>query len=80
VISQCDNLLLMRVNSVADLAELSQVFSHVPASMVAEARSFQLGEMLAAGPVASTPIRLRMGERWSPEGGADLPTTWASRR
>ncbi|MEX0846656.1 MAG: ATP-binding protein [Ilumatobacteraceae bacterium] len=78
VISQCDNLLLMRVNSVADLDELASVFSHVPRSMVAEARSFQLGEMLAAGPIATTPMRLRMGERWSPEGGADLPTTWAA--
>lgn len=80
VISQCDNLLLMRVNSVTDLDELASVFSHVPRSMVAEARSFQLGEMLAAGPIASTPMRLRMGERWSPEGGADLPTTWATPR
>ena len=79
VISQCDNLLLMRVNSVGDLDELAQVFSHVPPGMIAEARSFRLGEMLAAGPVSPTPMRLRMGERWSPEGGADLPTTWARR-
>lgn len=80
VISQCDNLLLMRVNSVTDLAELSKVFSHIPATMIAEARSFQLGEMLAGGPVSPTPMRLRTGERWSPEGGADLPTTWAHMR
>lgn len=79
VLSQCDNLLLMRVNSSTDLDELALVFSHVPSTMIAESRSFQLGEMLAAGPVAATPIRLRMGERWSPEGGADLPTTWAER-
>ena len=62
---------------VADLDELSLVFSHVPKGMIAESRSFQLGEMLAAGPVAPTPMRLRMGGRWTPEGGADLPTTWA---
>jgi DNA helicase HerA-like ATPase len=80
VLSQCDNLLLMRVNSVADLDELAVVFSHVPKGMIAESRSFQLGEMLAAGPVSPTPMRLRMGERWTPEGGADLPTTWATRR
>jgi uncharacterized protein len=79
VISQCDNLLLMRVNSVGDLDELAQVFSHVPPGMIAEARSFRLGEVLAAGPVSPTPMRLRMGERWSPEGGADLPSTWARR-
>ncbi len=77
VISQCDNLLLMRVNSTADLLELSEVFAHVPASMVAEAKRFRLGEMIAAGPLAPTPIRLRVGERFTPEGGADLPTTWA---
>lgn len=79
VLSQCDNLLLMRVNSVADLDELALVFSHVPKGMIAESRSFQLGEMLAAGPVSPTPVRLRMGGRWTAEGGADLPTSWASR-
>lgn len=80
VLSQCDNLLLMRVNSVTDLSDLASVFSHVPAPMIAEAKSFAMGEMLAAGPIAATPLRLRTGERWSPEGGADLPTTWAARR
>lgn len=77
VLSQCDNLLLMRVNSVTDLADLAAVFSHVPATMIAEAKSFAMGEMLAAGPISATPQRLRTGERWSPEGGADLPITWA---
>jgi hypothetical protein len=77
VLSQCDNLLLMRVNSVDDLHQLQAVFSHVPAPMIAEASSFGLGEMLAAGPVTPTPLRLRMGSRLTPEGGADLPTDWA---
>jgi hypothetical protein len=45
--------------------------------MIAEASSFGLGEMLAAGPVTPTPLRLRMGSRLTPEGGADLPTDWA---
>ena len=30
VVSQCDNLLLMRMNSQADLADLSRLFSFVP--------------------------------------------------
>ena len=77
VVSQCDNLLLMRVNSTDDLRQLEAVFSHVPGPMIAEASSFGLGEMLAAGPVTPTPLRLRMGARLTPEGGADLPTTWA---
>jgi hypothetical protein len=48
--------------------------------MVHESSSFGLGEMLVAGPVAPTPLRVKMGTRLTPEGGADLPTDWARRR
>lgn len=78
VLSQCDNLVLMRMNSKADIEELGSVFSHVPRSMIVEAKSFQQGEMLVAGPISTTPLRVRAAERWCAEGGADLPTTWAS--
>jgi DNA helicase HerA-like ATPase len=77
VLSQCDNLLLMRVNSTSDLAEIAEVFSHVPASLVAEAKSHSMGEMLAAGPISPTPVRLQVAERWTKEGGADIPATWS---
>ena len=80
VLSQCDNLLLMRVNSVNDLDELATIFSHVPTSLVHEAGAHRMGEMLAAGPIAPTPLRLQVGSRWTKEGGADLPTDWAKRR
>ncbi|MFZ4720167.1 MAG: ATP-binding protein [Ilumatobacteraceae bacterium] len=79
VISQCDNLVLMRMNSVLDIEELAATFSHVPRAMIAEARSFVQGEMVVAGPIATPPMRVDVGERWCPEGGADLPTTWATR-
>ncbi len=78
ILSQCDNLVLMRMNSNADIEELAAVFSHVPPSMIAEAKSFRQGEMLVAGPIASPPLRVQVAERWCPEGGADLPTTWAN--
>ena len=77
VISQCDNLILMRMNSVLDIDELASIFSHVPRPMIEEARSFTQGEMLVAGPIATPAMRVNVGERWCPEGGADLPTTWA---
>jgi uncharacterized protein len=79
VVSQCDNLLLMRVNSSEDIARLAATFSHVPRPMLEESASFGLGEMLAAGPVSPVPMRLRTGARRTPEGGADLPTDWADR-
>lgn len=78
VLSQCDNLLLMRMNSRDDLRELARVFSHVPEGMINESTSFTQGEMLASGPIVRSPLRLQMGTRLTPEGGADLPTDWAT--
>ena len=37
VLSQCDNLLLMRMNSEADLGYLSDIFSFVPPSLIQRA-------------------------------------------
>ncbi len=80
VVSQCDNLLLMRMNSQADLADLSRIFSFVPEGLVAGAASFRQGQALVAGKVMPYASYVRMGERVSQEGGADVPTTWARRR
>lgn len=78
VTSQCDNVLLMRVNSASDLDALTEVFSVVPATMIAQAQAFRLGEMLVAGPIVPVPVRVHVAERWTVEGGADVPTTWTS--
>jgi hypothetical protein len=45
---------------------------------VREAGSFGLGEALVAGPISPVPMVVRVGSRLSAEGGADVPTTWAS--
>ena len=80
VVSQCDNLLLMRMNSEADLEDLSRLFSFVPRGLMAGARSFSMGEALVAGRLVPQATYVRMGERVSQEGGADVPVTWASPR
>ena len=72
VLSQCDNLVLMRMNSAADLAHLVQSFSFVPPSIFDEARHFRLGEALIAGKVSPHPTLVRFGARISEEGGADV--------
>ena len=79
VVSQCDNLVLMRMNSAADLAYAGEIFSFVPAGLLARARTFGLGEALVAGKLSSHPAFVRMGPRISEEGGADVPSTWAER-
>ena len=76
VLSQCDNLVLMRMNSIADLGHVARVFSAVPAGLIDRATTFAQGEALVAGPVASHPALIRFGSRISQEGGADV-AGWA---
>jgi uncharacterized protein len=76
VLSQCDNLVLMRMNSAADLAHIGSVFSFVPPGLVERAMTFRQGEALVAGKIASHPALIRFGERFSEEGGADV-AGWA---
>ena len=81
VVSQCDNLLLMRMNSMADVADLSRLFSFVPPGLMAGAPSFGMGQALVAGKIfPQGAAYVQMGARLSQEGGADIPTTWAQAR
>jgi hypothetical protein len=77
VLSQCDNLLLMRMNSEADLEYLSDTFSFVPPGLIQRATTFGLGETLVAGKFFPHPTYVKFGARISQEGGADIPTAWA---
>jgi uncharacterized protein len=77
VLSQCDNLVLMRVNSAGDRAALASRFGFVPPELVELAGTFGLGESLLAGKVSPDPQLARTGARLTPEGGADIPTDWA---
>lgn len=77
VISQCDNLLLMKMNSTSDLASLSDTFSYAPKGLIDLAAGFGLGEGLAAGKIAPDPLLFKSGSRLTLEGGGDVPSTWA---
>jgi hypothetical protein len=78
VISQCDNLVLMRLNSAADAAFAQGVFSFVPPRIVEQASAFRLGEALVAGKLSPHPALVRFGARIAEEGGSDVPATWAA--
>jgi DNA helicase HerA-like ATPase len=77
VVSQCDNLVLMRMNSIADVGHLTELFSFVPPSLLQRATGFRLGEALVAGKIVPTPSFVRFGARVSEEGGSDVPADWA---
>ena len=77
IISQCDNLVLMRMASAADLAYTGELLSFAPHGLLEGATSFRLGEALVAGKLASHPALIRFGRRVAEEGGGDVEARWA---
>jgi DNA helicase HerA-like ATPase len=80
VISQCDNLILMKMNSRGDLSYISEMFSQVPVSLLDLSPSFRQGEALLAGKYVPSPTLVKFEGRLSIEGGSDVPSPWAARR
>lgn len=78
VLSQCDNLVLMRMNSPGDIAHLAGLFSYAPPTLLARSSVLRLGEALVAGRIAPHPVFVRIGTRVAQEGGGDVPATWAT--
>ena len=78
VLAQCDNLILLRMNSTVDVDHLTKVFGFVPPTLLHQAAAFRLGEGLVAGKISSHALRYQGARRWTREGGADVPATWAS--
>jgi DNA helicase HerA-like ATPase len=72
VISQCDNLALMRMDSPEDLAEIGRIFGFVPADLLSEASRFRQGQSLFAGGFIEEPTIVQMGARLTAEGGSDV--------
>ena len=77
VLSQCDNLMLMRMNSASDLNHLAALLSQIPESLLQQALNFSQGESLLAGRIVQNPTFARFEGRISMEGGSDIATTWA---
>ncbi|WP_082590598.1 ATP-binding protein [Agromyces sp. Soil535] len=72
IISQCDNLALMKMTSPVDLAELGTYFGYAPTSLLARSPWFRQGEALFAGGFVPTPSLVKMNARLTPEGGSDV--------
>ena len=73
IVSQCDNLTLMRMNSRDDLDQLAVTFGFVPRSLLTQAARFRQGEALVGGGFVPMPSIVRVRQRITPEGGIDVP-------
>ncbi|NYD67232.1 ATP-binding protein [Agromyces atrinae] len=72
ILSQCDNLALMKMSSPVDLEGLATYFGFAPEGMLAASPWFRQGEALFAGGFVPAPTLVQMGERLTPEGGYDV--------
>lgn len=72
VLSQCDNLALMRVNAPRDLAEIAEVFGFAPEEAIRRSSDFTQGQALFAGGFVAEPTFVQMGERITEEAGGDV--------
>jgi DNA helicase HerA-like ATPase len=80
VVSECDNLVLMRMNSSKDLNYIAESFSQVPPPLLGQSPGFSQGEALLSGKIVSGEAFAKFEGRLSYEGGSDVPTTWAEQR
>ena len=80
VLSQGENLFLMRMNTASDIEHLATTFSHLLSALIREAASFQQRQGLVAGRIAGNSMLFQKGSRYSVEGGGDIPSTWARQR
>jgi hypothetical protein len=78
VMTQCDNQIVMRMLSSADLATVTEAFSQIPSSLIHECTKFETGNALIAGRIASVPTFVKFDGRVSEEGGADMVVNWAN--
>jgi DNA helicase HerA-like ATPase len=79
ILSQCDNLVLMKMISASDLAYVSQGFSQAPGTFLDQSPHFAQGECLLAGKIVQNPTFCAFEGRLSEEGGTDVPASWTSR-
>lgn len=72
ILSQCDNLALMRMSSSADLDELLKSLSYAPGDIARLSPGFKQGQALFAGGFIDSPQQVQMRARITEEGGADV--------
>ncbi|MGW2663743.1 ATP-binding protein [Nocardia tengchongensis] len=72
IISQCDNLALMKMTSPTDLDELGTYFGYAPTALLEHSPWFRQGEALFAGGFVPAPVLAKVGSRLTYEGGSDV--------
>lgn len=76
VLTQCGNVVLMKMVSKSDLDALQDSFSFVPETLLERAKWFKQGEALIIGGITPWPCLVHFEGRKTQEGGRDLDVHW----
>jgi DNA helicase HerA-like ATPase len=72
LLSQCDNLCLMKMSNPADVQLVKERFGFMPASLAARALEFSKGQMVLCGEFVDDPVVVQVSPRRTVEGGRSL--------
>jgi hypothetical protein len=72
LLSQCDNLCLMKMSNPADVELVKDRFGFIPPSLAARALEAQLGQMVLCGQWVDDPVLAQVSPRRTVEGGRSL--------
>jgi hypothetical protein len=72
LLSQCDNLCLMKMSNPADVRLAQDRFGFVPAGWAERALRFKKGEILLSGQLVERPVYAKVAPRRTVEGGRSL--------
>lgn len=72
ILSQCDNVALMKMTSPADLAQLGSTFGFIPPGLLERSPGFRQGQVIFAGGFIEEPSVVQVRRRLTREGGADV--------
>jgi DNA helicase HerA-like ATPase len=76
ILTQCGNLVLMKMLSQSDLDTLNSSFSYVSEKLIYLSRSFSLGDAILIGSFVPSPSLIHFESKKTAEGGKDMEIEW----
>jgi hypothetical protein len=76
ILSQCDNLCLLKMNNRMDLDLVESSFGFIPQHWAQRALDFSVGDALLAGNFVDRPVCIHAASRRTAEGGRNLQDTF----
>ena len=80
VLSQCENVFILKSSSEADLQNITDTLGYPPVEIAKLSMDFSIGDAVLAGPIVKHPLLLHAFPRRTQQGGKGLSDDWAVRR